>query len=125
MMRPCPKPQAPERGGKLAKLYMSLVAQLPCVCCGRYPSTVHHTRHGRNSQGRSSDYATIPLCYDHHQGPDGLDTYGSPARWKSNYGLDTAYIAPTRSAVRRLASEMIGGDFAALITKLDELEQEE
>lgn len=52
---------------------MARVAELPCVLCGEHPpSTVHHIREGQGMSQRASDYLTVPLCPDCHQGPHGI-----------------------------------------------------
>lgn len=63
------------------KRHLALVAQMGCLVCemNGYPNTpaeVHHVRelHG---WGRTSHYATIPLCpYHHRLGPDAIHNLG-------------------------------------------------
>ena len=60
------------------KAYLGVVAEMGCVCCslldqkqnGR--TAVHHIREGQGASQRASDFLTIPLCYDCHQGPMGI-----------------------------------------------------
>jgi hypothetical protein len=99
-MTPCPKPAKPKRD----RSYMELVSMLPCVCCQRYAVQVHHCIHGRFAQRKSADTETIPLCHQHH-----AELHAFPRDWRANYGEDTAYIEPTRRAVERLKSRIIGG----------------
>jgi hypothetical protein len=61
-------------------LHMQRVALLPCACCGASPpSCVHHIRSGEAAglSQRASDFLTIPLCPECHQGDAGL--HGSKA----------------------------------------------
>ena len=66
-----------------------------CVVCRRQgvitPAALHHVAEG---SGLRSDWAQVPLCFDHHQGPMGLHTLGTKAwirRFRppgdSEYGL--------------------------------------
>jgi len=53
--------------------HLSSVAALSCACCGNNPpSCVHHIREGQGMAQRASDFLTIPLCPDCHQGPTGV-----------------------------------------------------
>jgi hypothetical protein len=99
-----PKPAKPIRGTVAAKRYMDLVAQVSCVCCNRYGVQVHHCIHGRFSQGRASDFDTIPLCKPHHD-----ELHCMPKWWQAKYGQDTDYIGPTRAAVEQIRLRTIGG----------------
>ena len=54
--------------------HMARVAELPCVCCGARPVEVHHCISGRYGQRKASDRETIPLCFAHHRGPEGIHT---------------------------------------------------
>jgi hypothetical protein len=97
-----PKPAKPVRGTKDARAYMGLVAQLPCVACRRFGVQVHHVIMGRGSQGRSSDFDTIPLCKPCH---DSLHL--RPEEWRLRYGMDADYIEPTRRAVEALRARTV------------------
>lgn len=70
--------------------HMARVAQLPCVCCGARPVQVHHVISGRYGQRKASDRETIPLCWLHHQGPEGI--HASKAAWEAKYGNDFDYL---------------------------------
>lgn len=59
------------------KTYMARVRSIPCVLCeklglGNTPSAVHHAF---DSAARS-DFLTIALCYEHHQGASGFHQLG-------------------------------------------------
>ncbi len=83
------KVQRPSLGE--GRRHMARVATLPCVCCGATAVEVHHCICGRFSQRKASDMDTIPLCYRHHRGPDGIHTRRE--WWVETYGPDTDYIA--------------------------------
>lgn len=56
------------------KDYQSRVRDLGCIICkemglGNTPAAIHHVESIRDGL---SEYAVIPLCYDHHQGPEGV-----------------------------------------------------
>jgi hypothetical protein len=54
---------------KAAKEHVGRVKSLPCALCGAHaPSDAHHILEGRIQGRRSSDWVTIPLCKDCHQG---------------------------------------------------------
>lgn len=59
-------------GVSKAKQHMAKIAQLPCACCGETGVHVHHIREGQGMSQRASDFLTIPLCPDCHQGPQGV-----------------------------------------------------
>lgn len=90
-----PRPPKPERGTARARRHMELVAQSPCVICGRWPVVVHHVIHDRHSQRRASDLDTIPLCPIHH---DAL--HADPAGWRAVHGPDHRFLALTRATIR-------------------------
>ena len=54
---------------------MERIAAMPCICCrlnGLSQGTktcVHHIREGREAR---NDFLTLPLCWDCHQGPQGI-----------------------------------------------------
>ena len=51
------------------KRHVGLVKSLPCSLCGKAaPSDAHHLLEGRIQGRRCSDWCTIPLCKDCHQG---------------------------------------------------------
>ncbi len=79
------------------KRHMEAVAKLPCVICGTRPVHVHHVISGRYSQRKAWDTQVIPLCWNHHQGPDGIHT--DKRAWEERYGLDTDYLAVVADAL--------------------------
>ena len=70
--------------------HLARVATLACVICGARPVHVHHCISGRYSQRKSPDIETIPLCWNHHQGPEGI--HQDKAAWEALHGPDTRYL---------------------------------
>ena len=71
---------------------MGRVAALGCVLCrhlgfGHSPAHVHHVREGQGMSQRASNYLTIPLCPEHHQGATGIHGLGTKA-FERLYKLD-------------------------------------
>lgn len=65
--------------------HLNWVSSLPCSVqgCSNAEVCVHHIReHGEYK----NHFKTIPLCWDHHQGPNGIHHMGRKA-WESKYGL--------------------------------------
>jgi hypothetical protein len=54
---------------------MGRIKQMPCIVCRLLDLTqlkltdVHHIREDREAR---NDFLTLPLCWDHHQGPQGV-----------------------------------------------------
>lgn len=85
------------RGSK-AREHMGRVAALGCIVCRRLrlgdsPAEVHHIREGQGRQ-RSSDFHTIPLCYPHHRGSDGIHHIGTKA-WHRRFWPERELLAQT------------------------------
>lgn len=67
--------------------HMERVAGLPCVICGLYGVQLHHIREGQGAAQRAPDCLVIPLCWSHHQGPNGIHgpgRRGFEARYKTD-----------------------------------------
>lgn len=70
-----------------AKDYENRVRNIGCVLCrsldlGLTSAAIHHVESIRDAL---SAYAIVPLCYEHHQGPNGvhgLSRRGFEARYK-------------------------------------------
>lgn len=90
---PKPKKRTKSRVKTLkASLHLMRVKQLPCVVCGVSPCDAHHCRSDSFGGGRASDYATIPLCKEHHQvGPDAF--HANKGKWERENGPDWSYIS--------------------------------
>ncbi len=85
------KPSKPERGTHAAKAHMARVAAMPCIICHKPgPSAVHHCISGRYGQHKASDFDTLPLCWNCHQGPNGI--HASKRDWEALHGFDTDYL---------------------------------
>jgi hypothetical protein len=82
------------------KLHMAKVARLPCMICFNPQVEVHHCISERFSQRKAWDTETIPLCVNHHRGPDGIHT--NKAAWEEKYGLDKDYLP--------VVADMIAGE---------------
>ena len=89
------------------KAHMARVAQLPCVICGASPVEVHHCKSGRYSQRKASDFDTIPLCWNHHQGPDGFHT--AQRTWEALHGPDTGFLLIVKMALAKEAPDLSTG----------------
>ncbi len=78
--------------GQAALEYMRAVKELPCCICHRPgPSQAHHCTGDRMAR---SDWHTIPLCYEDHQGPNGY--HARKRTWEEKNGKDHSYIAETQ-----------------------------
>lgn len=66
--------------------YMGKVAQLPCAICGIHGVHVHHIRTGIGMGRRASNFDTLPLCPEHHQGKSGIHGMGRKA-WELHHGI--------------------------------------
>ena len=95
-----PKPPKIKNGTTAGFRHMCRVKLLPCVCCGRPgPSDAHHCR--SDGQARD-DFKTIPLCKNHHQGPEGYHT--QKPTWEATYGKDHEYLA--------VVADMLAGEIS-------------
>lgn len=89
-----------------ARDYIERVRGLRCVVCtmmGLPQSTVTEAHHVESVRDGLSDYATVALCVDHHQGPNGvhgLRRRGFEARYKLS---DVDLIALTIRQLDRMA----------------------
>lgn len=96
------KQPKPERGTVRAKAHLEAVKRLPCVICQRPgPSDAHHVFHGRYGSGKASDFETIPLCKNHHQGADGIHT--NKTLWADRWGFDFEFLP--------VVADMLAGEY--------------
>ena len=67
--------------------HVKLVAQQPCLICGRHPADAHHLRFAQNRAiaRKASDEFTVPLCRGHHRE---VHRAGDEAEWWSGKGID-------------------------------------
>ena len=85
------KAPKPERGTARAKAHLEAVKRLPCVICALPgPSDAHHVFHGRYGSAKASDFETVPLCKNHHQGRDGIHT--NKTLWADRHGFDYDFL---------------------------------
>lgn len=74
-LEPGPAAEAVAPSTPAARRHMGRIKAMRCVCCrllGRQQqqiTDVHHIREGRQAR---SDWLTLPLCWDCHQGPNGV-----------------------------------------------------
>ena len=85
------------------RAHMAKVAKCPCVICHSWPVEVHHCISERFSQRKAWDTETIPLCFNHHRGPDGIHT--NKRAWEETYGLDKDYLP--------VVADMFAGEWRA------------
>jgi len=67
------------------------LSEMGCCICGR-PPQIHH-RIGIKYKGmgqKAGDEFTIPLCMEHHTGPEGIHALGKRA-WEERFG-DQDYL---------------------------------
>lgn len=84
-------------------LWMSLVAQVPCVVCAQLgqssPSIVHHMRF--NDLGkRKSDMLVIALCPEHHVGSHSI--HKSREAFERQFGDEMALHAATLEGLEKI-----------------------
>jgi len=73
------------------KRHMNRVAALGCILCDHLnldatPAQVHHIREGQGMSQRASNFLTVGLCPEHHQGKTGLHGLGTKA-FERTYGV--------------------------------------
>lgn len=67
--------------------YKSRVAALGCLICGDQ-AELHHPREGQGMAQRADDWSVVPLCADHHRGPEGW--HGDRATFRMRHkGMQT------------------------------------
>jgi len=72
--------------------HIARIKSLPCVVCvkvGLPPppiSDAHHLEH--ESRDKDSDFATVPLCKEHHQGATGYHGIGGERGMVMRYKLN-------------------------------------
>ena len=80
-----PKPGKAKKHGKTKaeKEHLNWVASQGCMICGKNAS-VHHVREFGEPRNH---FKTIPLCYDHHQGQNGIHFLGK-YEWRKRFGSE-------------------------------------
>lgn len=76
--------------------YLDFIREQPCTICGNLNSHAHHWRTVSNSGIglKPPDLEAIPLCYDHHTGPQGIHNLGVQT-WADRFlsiKLPTGYL---------------------------------
>ena len=69
---------------KAEKDHLNLVASHPCMVCNNQNVNVHHIRESGEPRNH---FKTIPLCYDHHQGKEGIHFLGKK-EFYNRYGYE-------------------------------------
>jgi ERF superfamily len=84
--------QLPEARRVRNREHVNLVAQQPCLICGRRPADAHHLRFTQNRAmaRKASDEFTVPLCRGHHRE---AHRSGDEAAWWRNLGIDPTVTA--------------------------------
>lgn len=78
---------------KLASVHMGKVAALGCCVCHALAGC-HHVRSGSGMGQKASDFETIPLCHNHHQGSRGIHTLGV-RKWQGIFGMERDFLRET------------------------------
>lgn len=80
--------------------HLALVRLMPCCACGSKRSVhAHHIRYGlarnRAAGRKGPDLLTVPVCFDHHLGANGIHSVGSrrEAEWFADHDLDGEALA--------------------------------
>ncbi len=74
---------------KAEKEHMAKVAGLGCCICGAVMVHVHHA--GTGMGGRRDHMKVLPLCYNHHQGKQGIHTLGRKV-WGEKFGTEEYHL---------------------------------
>lgn len=64
--------------------YRQFIQAHPCCVCGNPETDWHHVQeeyHGKMG-GKESDFQTVPLCFNHHLGDEGIHTIGRKEFYK-------------------------------------------
>lgn len=85
---------------KAEEQHLGRVAAIGCIVCSRQ-ALVHHIRTGMGMSQRATHYQTIPLCYNHHQGSDGIHVIGTRT-WQKLYGTEIELLASVYRILVRL-----------------------
>lgn len=82
------------------KRHLNAVASLGCIICGNPTVQIHHVR--RFGETRKHSNAT-PLCWLHHQGPEGIHHLGK-REWERRYMSQDELLAETRRRLEEMAA---------------------
>ncbi len=98
-LRAVPKPGLKKKKTKKTKEeadHLNKVASLGCIIC-KAEACVHHIRVSGEPRNHMR---TIPLCWDHHQGPNGIHTMGKRVWWKL-YGHELELLELVLTKINR------------------------
>ena len=92
---------------KAEQQWLSRVAELGCIICGR-PAEIHHI--GNGAMGKRSDhFSALPLCEIHHRtGGHGVAVHAGRLTWEQAFGTEKELLEKTKKMVDRLT--LIKGD---------------
>ena len=84
---------------KLKDYWSYLSNEVGCVVCRMRPASIHHCMGGsiadagitKAASKKNSDWLVLPLCYDHHQGRNGLHQIGVRT-WEKRFGLQVTFV---------------------------------
>ncbi|MBO9484344.1 Ref family recombination enhancement nuclease [Salinisphaera sp. G21_0] len=101
---------------KTEKQHLADVAELGCIACrmdgfiefGECQATPHHITTGKGMGEMRSDFETIPLCYEHHQGKT-ISVHGTPEKFRMTFGKETDLLELTKQDLKELRAQKIGG----------------
>ena len=81
--------------------HLERIKELPCSVCGQSgPSYAHHLLLGRGTgQKKSPHWLTIPLCFECHQGRNGI--HGDRAIWRIYHEDELSALASTIERLMR------------------------
>ncbi len=84
--------------------YKSMVSSMGCLLCGA-DAELHHPRDGQGMSQRASDWCVIPLCPEHHRGPQGW--HGDRTAFRLSKGMSTE-MDMLAIVIRHTVSRMTG-----------------
>ena len=94
-----------KKATKKEREYMTYLAnELGCqVCRNLYgevtPGQIHHPRFAVGLSQRANHADSYCLCYNHHQGKEGIHTIGKKT-WEDRYGTEHELLAKTKELMR-------------------------
>lgn len=84
---------------KIEDYWSWLSTEVGCMICEMVPASIHHCIggsiadagivHGKSQ--KNSDWLVLPLCYNHHQGREGLHQIGVRT-WESRYQTQVSFL---------------------------------
>ena len=79
---------------KEAPGHLDKIRLLPCCACGKLgPSEAHHLKMGRGKATKGPNRSSLPLCWEDHRGPQGVEQAGSrnEVKWFQDHGIDDPF----------------------------------